>query len=43
MLRTVNKATAKQIRPQLRTIVFTTLWLVLLGAALAFIAIAGHV
>jgi len=40
MLRT---AKVKQRKAQMRTIAFTTLWLVLLGAALAFIAIAGHV
>jgi hypothetical protein len=33
----------KQRKAQLRTIAFTTLWVVLMGAALAFIAIAGHV
>ena len=43
MLRTVNRAKVKQLKPQLRTIAFTTLWVVLLGAALAFMAIAGHV
>jgi hypothetical protein len=40
---TMNVAKAKQRKPQIRTIAFTTLWLLLLGAALAFMAIAGHV
>ena len=40
MLRT---AKVKQRKSQLRTIAITTLWVVLMGAALAFIAIAGHV
>jgi hypothetical protein len=43
MLRTAKVARMKQLKPQLRTIAFTTLWVVLLGAALAFMAIAGHV
>jgi hypothetical protein len=43
MLRTVNMAKVKQLKPQMRTIAFTTLWVVLLGAALAFMAFAGHV
>lgn len=30
-------------QPNLRAIAFTTLWLVLFGAAMAFIAIAGHI
>jgi hypothetical protein len=41
MFSKVNMANVKQLNP--RTIAFTTLWLVLLGAALAFIAFAGHV
>ena len=43
MLRTVNIAKVRQLKPQLRTIAFTTLWVVLVGAALAFMAFAGHV
>jgi hypothetical protein len=43
MLRTVNIAKVKQLKSQMKTIAFTTLWLVLLGAAMAFIAFAGHV
>jgi hypothetical protein len=39
----MNMAKVKQRKPRARTIAFTTLWLVLLGAAMAFIAIAGHV
>jgi hypothetical protein len=37
----VNMAKVRQLKP--RTIAFTALWLVLLGAAMAFIAFAGHV
>ncbi len=43
MLRTVNMAKVKQLKPNWKEIAFTALWLVLLGAAMAFIAIAGHV
>jgi hypothetical protein len=43
MLRTGNTAKVKQFKPQMRTIAFTALWLVLLGAAVAFIAFAGRV
>ena len=43
MLRTVNVTKMKQIKPHLREIAVTTLWLVLLGAAVTFIAFAGHV
>ena len=43
MLRTVNIAKAKQLKSKRREILFTALWLVLLGAAMAFIAIAGHI
>jgi hypothetical protein len=39
----MNMAKARQRKPQIRTIVFTALWVVLVGAALAFMAIAGHV
>ena len=39
----MNMTKVKQRKSQMRTIVFTTLWLVLLGGAMAFIAIAGHV
>ena len=42
-IKQMNMAKVKQRKPQLRTIAFTTMWLVLLGAAMAFIAIAGHV
>ena len=41
MLRTVTIAKVKQLN--LRTIAFTALWLVLFGAAMAFLAFAGHV
>jgi hypothetical protein len=43
MLPTMNKTKVKRTKPKMRTIAFTTLWLLLLGAAMAFIAIAGHV
>ena len=43
MLRTVNMAKVKQLKSKRREIVFTVLWVVLLGAALAFMAIAGHI
>jgi hypothetical protein len=43
MPRTVNMAKVKQLSPQVKTIAFITLWLLILGAALAFMAIAGHV
>jgi hypothetical protein len=39
----IRTAKAKQRKAQIRTIAFTTLWVVLVGAALAFMAIAGHV
>lgn len=43
MIRILNQEKAVQRRPSMRTVLFTILWLVLLGAAMAFIAIAGHV
>ena len=43
MLRTVNMAKVKQLKTNTKKIVLTTLWLVLLAAAMAFIAFAGHV
>jgi hypothetical protein len=43
MLRTVNTATLKQLKSKRREIVLTTLWLVLVFAALLFFALAGHV
>ena len=33
----------RQPRPRAKTAAITILWLALLGAAMAFIAIAGHV
>lgn len=36
-------AKAKQQKSNIKTIAFTTLWIVLLGAAMAFIALAGHI
>jgi hypothetical protein len=48
MLRTVNGETVngekvKRLRPKTKTAAFTILWIVLVCAALAFIAFAGHV
>jgi len=43
MLRTVDKAKVQELKSQWKKIVFTTLWVILLGAGLAFMAIAGHV
>jgi hypothetical protein len=43
MSRTMNKEKVKQLKPNTRTVVFTILWLVLLGAAISFLAFAGHV
>jgi hypothetical protein len=43
MLRMVNMAKVKQLKLKRREVAFTTLWLVLFGAAMAFIAIAGHI
>lgn len=39
MFRTVK---VKQLKPNTKTITFTTLWLVLFGAAMYFIAVVGH-
>ena len=48
MFRTVNGETmngekAKRLQPKTKTAVFTILWIVLVCAAMAFIAFAGHV
>jgi hypothetical protein len=43
MFRTVNPEKGKQLKPKVKTAVFTALWIVLFGAAMAFIAFAGHV
>jgi hypothetical protein len=43
MFRTVNREKVKQLKPNTRIVAFTILWLVLLGAAILFIAFAGHV
>jgi hypothetical protein len=43
MSSTANPEKAKQPRPKWQVAVFTALWLVLLGAAMAFIAFAGHI
>jgi hypothetical protein len=41
MFRTEKAEKMKQLKP--KAVVFTVLWLVLLGAAMLFIAIAGHI
>ena len=43
MLRTVNTAKLQQVKSKRREIVFTSLWIVLVFAALLFIAFAGHI
>lgn len=43
MFRTLNKEKANVRKPDVRTLVGTTLFVVLLGAAMLFIAFAGHV
>jgi hypothetical protein len=42
MFRTLNKEKANLAKTDLRTVVGTTLFVVLLGAAMFFIAFAGH-
>jgi hypothetical protein len=43
MFRPMNSEKVKKPKPNTRTVVFTILWLVLLGGAVSFIAFAGHV
>ena len=43
MFRTENTEKARQLKPRTKTVVFTILWIVLVVAALLFIAIAGHI
>lgn len=48
MLRTMNGETVngekvKRLQPKTKTAVFTILWIVLVCAAMAFIAVASHV
>jgi hypothetical protein len=43
MFRTVNAEKVKQLKPKAKNAMFTILWLVLFGAAMAVIAFAGHV
>jgi hypothetical protein len=43
MFRTLNREKVKQLKTNTRTVVPTIVFLVLLGAALLFIAFAGHV
>jgi|GEM_PF-3054915 len=40
---TVNGEKVKRLQPKTKTAVFTILWIVLVFAALAFLAFAGHV
>jgi hypothetical protein len=43
MFRTVNGEKVKRLQPKTKTAVITILWIVLVFAALAVIAFAGHV
>lgn len=43
MFRTVNGEKAKRLTPKAKIAVFTILWIVLVCAAMAFIAFAGHI
>ena len=43
MFRTVNGEKVKRLSPKTKMAVLTILWIVIAGAAMAFIAIAGHV
>jgi hypothetical protein len=43
MYGTENTEKAKQSKPRIKTVVFTTLWLVLAAAAMLFLAFAGHI
>jgi hypothetical protein len=43
MFRTENTEKAKQLKPKAKTAVFTILWLVLVAAAMLFIALAAHI
>jgi hypothetical protein len=40
---TVNGEKAKRLTPKTKTAVFTILWIVLVCAAMAFLALAGHI
>lgn len=43
MFRTVNGEKAKRLTPKAKIAVFTILWIVLVCAAMAFIAFADHI
>ncbi len=43
MSRTVNREKVRKLNPNARTAVFALLWFALLGAAVLFIAVAGHI
>ncbi len=43
MFRTVNGEKAKRLTPKTKTAVFTILWIVLVCAAMVFLAFAGHI
>lgn len=43
MFRTVNGEKVKRLTPKAKTAVFMILWIVLVCAALLFIALAGHI
>ena len=40
---TVNGEKAKRLTPKTKTAVFTILWIMLVCAAMAFLALAGHI
>jgi Trk-type K+ transport system membrane component len=43
MYRTEKSEKAKQLKPKIKTVVFTTFWLMLAAAAMLFIAFFGHI
>ena len=43
MYSTEKSEKAKQLKPKIKTVVFTTLWFVLAAAAMLFLAFAGHI
>jgi len=43
MFRTANGEKAKRLTPRAKTAVITILWIALVGAAMVFIALAGHI
>jgi hypothetical protein len=43
MFRTANGEKVKRVTPKTKTVIVTILWIVLVGAAMLFIALAAHV